>query len=240
MSFETSFRRLRAQMHAMERTVRMMRLEVENALAGLGADGVSETMEVPSGLGRVLEGGRPIELQTMQPYAPFSDGVWISYDKEVVGTSTTVCTRGLARLGSGDRAPTVTRLSVHPVFGTVTEPLWVSLESEVDVARFSEAEALQLDFISHFDMNRLAKKPVAPNCSVMLRLTDSTGERRDVLTRFFPTTTMPLEQSIVYSAPQLREVQGPNIASVTMILMLPTSGDYVFNLDYFSLRATVG
>ncbi|MEM9049031.1 MAG: hypothetical protein AAGC92_09950 [Pseudomonadota bacterium] len=240
MSFETSFRRLRAQMHAMERTVRMMRLEVENALIGLGAEGIEETVEVPTGLGRLLESGKPIELQTVQPYAPFEDGAWISYDKDAVGTRMAVGTRGLARLGPGDRAPTVARLSVHPVFSASAEPLWVSLETEIDVAQFVTAEALQLDFIAHFDLNRTAKQPVAPNCSIMVRLSDGNGDRRDVLTRFFPTTTMPLEQSVAYSAPQLREVQSPGISAATLIIMLPTTGDYVFNLDYFSLRKVVG
>lgn len=240
MSFETSFRRLRAQMHAMERTVRMMRLEVENALVGVGAEGVEETVEVPTGLARVLEHGKPIELQAVQPYAPFAEGVWISYDKDVVGTHMTVGTRGMARLGAGDRAPTVTRLSVHPVFSAASEPLWVSLETEIDVAQFNTAEALQLDFIAHFELNKQAKQITAPNCSIMVRLTDNSGDRRDVLTRFFPTTSMPLEQSIAFSAPQLREVQGPGVASATLIVMLPTRGEYVFNLDYFSLRKVVG
>lgn len=236
MTFETSFRRLRAQMHAMERTVRMMRMEVENALIGFGVDDAAEQVELRTGLSRLMTSDRRIDMQEIQPYAPFSEGCWISYDESSPGTRMVVGTRGVGRLGKGDRSPAVARLSVNPVFSGATEPLWCTLETEIDPGQFREATTLQLDLIAHFEINRAARKPIAPNCNLMIRLQDEGGERRDVLNRFFPVTSMPLEQSIVYGTAQLRDVARDKVKTATLILMLPTAGDYVFNLDHFSLH----
>lgn len=240
MAFDINLRRLRAQLHAMERSVRMMRVEVENALSAQGGSELFEGVEIATGLGRLLSGSEPVEHQGTQSYVPFVDGVWTSHDDEVPGTELTVRARVMHRLGPDDRSPGITRLTVHPVFSGQAEPVWCALETAIDPEAFRKAWAMQLDLVTHFEVQNRTKKPLAPNCKLILRIKNGKGEHRDVLERHFPTTTLPFDHTIVYTEAQLKAARPEDVTDATFILILPPAGDYAVHIDHFRLKALGG
>lgn len=232
-----SLNRIRTQLTATERMMRMMRAEVESHISYFSPGEVEKTTEVGTGLSTLLREGKPLESFAAQPYQRFYPGVWMGLDQEVGDCGATVALKTLHPHDPVEAMTRVARLSVNPVFPLMEKPRWVTLETATDLDTLRKAKTLRLDMISFFDISPRNGAAVPRHVTLTLRLRRRDGSTSDHLTYRVPVSTMPFEHSMTVNESGVASLDLVHADEATFIIELPLAGEFSMNIDHFSLKA---
>ncbi len=235
-SSKFDFQRIATQLYAIERASRSMRSELET-IARLTGMHTAKGVLIGSGFSRLLSSDATRELSSSAPYVPFAEGVWVGMDERSPNSFINVAVAsGIARLDA-DKALKHSSLTVHPVFATDEELGWCTVESQFDTPALNEnVNYLSFEFATRFLQGLNNQFSAAQNFRLNLRIDDGTVHA-DIFERAFPITTMPQTFSFSVDAGILRSHKVDQATKCSIIIQLPISGNFGFQLDHFEIRA---
>lgn len=236
MTLLPNLTRIRTQLTGMERMIRTLRAEIETTISGFSPLDVQKIVEVNSGFSRLFDEGSPITPFDARPYKPFFPGVYCGIDEEVGGCGATVALKALHSHDPFQGRLRVARLSVNPVFPLVEKPRWVTVECDVDVNPLRTAKGLRIELISYFEIGSRNDSALSREVIFTLRTKAKNDVSSDHFGYHIPVSTMPFEHSIVVPDLEKEAVDLNTTKSATIILSLPTHGNYTFHMDHFSIQ----
>ena len=126
------------------------------------------------------------------------------------------------------------KLSIHPAQSNVSKPRWITLECSVDLASLQKNMDVKLDLGGYFEIFGGRKPADLRSSHVFLRLKVADQDNQDISVGVIPMTTVPFQHTKISKGP-LIGVDMDAAEAASLIISLPTSGNYIFHLTHLSL-----
>ena len=228
--------RISSYIHGIDRMFQLLKAEFSVELSRFGYSFDEEGKKINNALTSLLDGGADFSAINTEPYQEFSPGVWTSIDAPS-SESWIVASHHVVTADDGETRSRIGKLRIHPVKTNVSKPRWITLECSVDLAELKKAQDVKLDLGGFFEIYSAGKPTDLRSAHIFLRLKIADQEQQDISIGYIPMTTVPFQHTKISRAP-LAELAMNTVEGVSLIISLPTSGDYVFNLTYLSLSST--
>lgn len=228
---------LRNQFYMLERTVRAMRVNLEEmALQAPGESGSGQARRlVPCPLSELLGRAYRFPRRAVVPYENIFEGVTVAFPPKSDTVSMGVESRGFA-VDSSLEEPGSSCLILRVNRSANAGPAWATLETELALDDITSLSSMELRLILSFQ-NRGWRTLGAYR--VFLRLFHG-DEFKDYCPRSFPALDVPIEASYRIDAEEMATLPRLGVRGARLIVGLPMSdeADYTALLSHFELSGT--